>query len=189
MEILELLKIGSQQLRNYDINSCRLDSEILLAKIFKKKREELLINLSPKVALGTIKNFKKLITRRSFKEPIAYILKEKEFWSKNFLVDKNTLIPRPETELMVEKVVNIFKKKTGVRILDIGTGTGCILLSILGELKNASIHVTPLSVLIMAYLGSLANALFACSYKESLRKCLIPPFTIFSRCLSSANKS
>ena len=138
MEILELINVGSKELKKNQVNSHRLDSEILLAKIVKKRREELLINLSQKVSLGTIKNFKKLISRRSLKEPIAYILKEKEFWSKNFLVDKNTLIPRPETELMVEKVVNIFKKKTGVCILDIGTGTGCILLSILGELKNST---------------------------------------------------
>jgi len=71
------------------------------------------------------------------KEPIAYILREKEFWSKSFLVNKNVLIPRPETELMVEKIVKIFNSKD-IFILDIGTGTGCIILSILSELKNST---------------------------------------------------
>ena len=136
MEILELLNAGTKQLRDNNIRSCRIDSEILLTKLFKKKREELLINLNQKVTSEMIKNFNKLIKRRSLKEPIAYILKEKEFWSKNFFVDKNTLIPRPETELMVEQITNIFKKKN-LYILDIGTGSGCILLSILSELKKS----------------------------------------------------
>jgi release factor glutamine methyltransferase len=136
MEILKLINSGSLKLKNNNINSYRIDSEILLDKILNKKREELLINLDKKVSSKTIKNFNKLINRRSSKEPIAYILKEKEFWSKKFLVDKNTLIPRPETELLVEKIVNIYRNKN-IHILDIGTGTGCILLSILSELKNA----------------------------------------------------
>jgi len=136
MEILELINSGSQHLKNSGINSWKLDSEILLAKILKKNREEMLVNLDQKVTPQIIKSFDKLIERRSSKEPIAYILKKKEFWSKNFYVDKNTLIPRPETELMVEKIVSIFKNKD-IQILDIGTGTGCILLSILSELKQS----------------------------------------------------
>ena len=123
-------------MKNNGINSWKLDSEILLAKILKKNREEMLINLSQKVTPQIIKNFDKLIARRASKEPIAYILKKKEFWSKNFYVDKNTLIPRPETELMVEKIVSIFKNQD-IQILDIGTGIGCILLSILSELKKS----------------------------------------------------
>ena len=134
MQILDLINSGSRQLKNNNINSCRLDSEILLAKILNKKREELLIDLNKEVSQQDIQYYKKLISRRSSNEPIAYILEEKEFWSKNYFVNKNTLIPRPETELMVEKITDYFKKKNLI-ILDIGTGTGCILLSILSELK------------------------------------------------------
>ena len=77
-----------------------------------------------------------MISRRCSKEPIAYILNTKEFWSKSFYVNENTLIPRPETELLVEKVSKIFKKKS-IFILDIGTGSGCILISLIYEMKNS----------------------------------------------------
>ena len=136
MEIIDLINFGSSQLKKNNINSYMLDSEILLSKVLNKKREELLTNSNQIVEIQKIDCFQKLIYRRSLKEPIAYILKEKEFWSKNFLVDKNTLIPRPETELIVEKITQVFKEKK-IFILDIGTGTGCILLSILSELKNS----------------------------------------------------
>ena len=136
MEILDLLNSGSKLLKNRNICSHILDSEILLSEILNKKREELLINLNEKVEQKKVDQFQNFIVRRSLKEPIAYILKQKEFWSKSFLVDNNTLIPRPETELMVEKIIKIIKKKN-VFILDIGTGSGCILLSILSELKNS----------------------------------------------------
>ena len=136
MEILELINNGSRQLKDKNIYSHKLDSEILLSKVLNKTREELLINLNQKIEPQKISYFHKLIDRRSSKEPIAYILKEKEFWSKSFLVSNNTLVPRPETELMVEKIVKIFKTKD-IFVLDIGTGTGCILLSILSELKNS----------------------------------------------------
>ena len=111
MEILELINNGAKKLKSKNIFSHKLDSEILLAKILNKKREELLLTLDHKVTPKLIMDFDKLIARRLVKEPIAYIMQEKEFWSKIFFVNKNTLIPRPETELMVEKIVNIFKKK------------------------------------------------------------------------------
>ena len=136
MEILKLINNGSKQLKNRNINSHQLDSEILLSRVLNKTREELLINLNQRIEPKKIRDFHKLVLRRSFKEPIAYILKKKEFWSKSFLVNNNTLIPRPETELMVEKIVKIFKTKN-ISILDVGTGTGCILLSILTELKKS----------------------------------------------------
>ena len=83
-----------------------------------------------------IKKYEKLIDRRTKKEPVAYILEEKEFWSKKFNVNRFTLIPRPETELMVEIIVKEFKQKK-INILDIGTGSGCILISLLHELQGS----------------------------------------------------
>ncbi len=136
MEILDLINNGSKQLRDKKIFSHKLDSEILLSKVLNKTREEMLINLKQEVSPKNIDKFLKLIHKRSYNEPIAYILKEKEFWSKVFLINNSALIPRPETELLVEKVVKIFKKKD-IFILDIGTGSGCIILSVLSELKKS----------------------------------------------------
>ena len=136
MNIIKLINFGAEKLKSKNIFSYRLDSEILLSNVLSKKREELLVNSGEKVSVKDIKRYQKIISRRSQNEPIAYILKKKEFWSKNFIVNKDVLIPRPETELMVEKIVEIFNRKD-ISILDVGTGTGCILLSILSELKNS----------------------------------------------------
>jgi release factor glutamine methyltransferase len=136
MNALELINFGSSELRRKKISTSRLDSELLLSKILDKNREEILINLEQKICQKYFLKYKQLIQRRSQCEPIAYIVKEKEFWSKNFLVSSDTLIPRPETELIVEKLTKIFEEKK-ISILDIGTGTGCILISLLSELKNS----------------------------------------------------
>jgi len=136
MNALTLINIGTKELKQKKIESSRLDSEILLSKTLNKKREEILINLDQEICQKHRLEYKELIRRRSHNEPIAYILKEKEFWSKLFFVNSDTLIPRPETELMVEKLIKIFKEKK-ISILDIGTGSGCILISLLSELKNS----------------------------------------------------
>ena len=136
MNRLELINQGSQKLRNQNIKSFRLDSEILLSKILDKKRENILINLDEEVKYDNILKFNKLINRRCSKEPIAYILNTKEFWSKPFRVSTDTLIPRPETELLVESLVDIYKNKK-ISILDIGVGSGCILISLLSDLNKS----------------------------------------------------
>ena len=84
-----------------------------------------------------ILTYKKYLKRRSKNEPIAYILGEKEFWSKKFSVSRDTLIPRPETELIINKLNNIFKDKK-ISILDIGTGSGCIILSLLSCIERST---------------------------------------------------
>ena len=137
MKVLEVIKTGSELLKEKNISSHVLDTELLLSKSLNKSREELLINLDQNINKRELTNFNKYLIRRSNKEPIAYLLGEKEFWSKKFFVNKDTLIPRPETELLVEKLVTIYKEKK-ITILDIGTGTGCIIASLLSELKNSS---------------------------------------------------
>ena len=134
MRALEAIKIGSSLLKENNIPSYILDSEILLSKTLNKSREDILINLDKRINKNNISIFKKYLLRRSRNEPIAYILEEKEFWSKQFTVNKNTLIPRPETELLVDKILKLYKEKK-ISILDIGTGSGCIILSLLSTLK------------------------------------------------------
>ena len=136
MITFEALKIGSNLLREHRIQSHLIDSEILLSKTLNKSREQILTNLNEKVDENKISKFKNYIKRRCRKEPIAYILEEKEFWSKKFKVTSDVLIPRPETELLVEQLANNFKGKK-ISILDIGTGSGCIIISLLYNLNQS----------------------------------------------------
>ena len=136
MKAFEVIKIGSKFLKENKIASSILDSEILLSKTLNKTREEILTNIEQKIDKKKFLLFKKYLQRRSKNEPIAYILGEKEFWSSAFYVNNNTLIPRPETELLVDKLLEIYKNKN-ISILDIGTGSGCIIVSLLINLKSS----------------------------------------------------
>ena len=136
MRAIEAIKIGSNLLKENKIPSHILDSEILLSKTLGKSREEILINLEQKITKKNISIFKTYLQRRSKNEPIAYILEEKEFWSKKFKVSKDTLIPRPETELLIDKLLKIYRGKK-ISILDIGTGSGCIIISLLSSLTKS----------------------------------------------------
>jgi len=137
MNAFEIIKFGSNLLKEKEIPSFILDSEILLSKILNKTREDILINLDQKINTKNISAYKEYLQRRSNNEPIAYILGEKEFWSKIFYVNTSTLIPRPETELLVGKILKIYKEKK-ISILDVGTGSGCIIISLLSGLKNSN---------------------------------------------------
>ncbi len=136
MKVFEIIKFGSNLLKENKIPAHILDSELLLAKTLDKTREEILINLNEKINEKNINVFKDLLKRRLNNEPVAYILGEKEFYSKRFEVDKTTLIPRPETEILVETIIKIYKERK-ITILDIGTGSGCIILSLLSSLKKS----------------------------------------------------
>ena len=135
MNSTQLLEIGAKTLKNNKVISYRLDSEIILSQILKISRENLLIKEYNISDIKIIK-FKSLISRRSKQEPIAYIFKKKEFRSRDFFIDNKSLIPRPETELLIDPIIKIFKNKS-LFFLDVGVGSGCITYSILNEIKQS----------------------------------------------------
>ena len=136
MNIQSAILEGANILKNKSINSAKLDSEILLASVIDKDRKYLILNNDQNIKEKNLIHFQKLINKRSFREPIAYLTNKKYFWNYKFFVTKDTLIPRPDTELIVEQILKLTKSKTKMKILDIGVGSGCILLTILKERKN-----------------------------------------------------
>lgn len=136
MNIQSAILEGANILKNKSINSAKLDSEILLASVIDKDRKYLILNNDQNIKEKNLIHFQKLINKRSFREPIAYLTNKKHFWNYKFFVTKDTLIPRPDTELIVEQILKLTKSKTKMKILDIGVGSGCILLTILKERKN-----------------------------------------------------
>ena len=133
MNYLEALNYGNSLLKSNNIDSYSLDAELLLSAVLKNTREMVLINLQKKIDNKKFKFYKKLVLRRKNKEPIAHILNKKEFWRYTFKVNKEVLIPRPETEIIVHEVLKLTNLNSSKHILDVGTGSGCILQSILKE--------------------------------------------------------
>ena len=137
MLISEAISFGEKMLQNNNINS-RLDSEILFSYLANIPREDIYLKFREDISLDQLQKFMLLIERRKNKEPIAYIISKKEFWSENFYVDRSVLIPRPETEVLIDLILSrINNKNNYLNILDIGTGSGCILVSLLKELTKA----------------------------------------------------
>ena len=136
MNIENILNEGINILQKNKIANPQLDSEILLSDSIKRDKKHIILN--PKEILNSeqLGKFKSLIERRKKGEPIAYLINKKEFWKDEFFVNKNVLIPRPDSELIIEQVLKIYSKDVQLQVLDIGTGSGCILLSILKERPN-----------------------------------------------------
>ena len=136
MNIENILNEGINILQKNKIANPQLDSEILLSNSIKRDKKHIILN--PKEILDSeqLGKFKSLIERRKKGEPIAYIINKKEFWKDEFFVNKDVLIPRPDSELIIEQVLKIYSKDVQLQVLDIGTGSGCILLSILKERSN-----------------------------------------------------
>ena len=118
----EILKNGSNVLKKNKIKNPYLDTELILSKVTNKKREDLLLNLSNKLKNKDIKKFKNYLSRRYKKEPMAYILGYKHFWKHKFLTNKSVLIPRPDTEKIVEETLKCLPIEKSKKILDVGTG-------------------------------------------------------------------
>ena len=136
MKLEIAIKKAYQKLKKNNITSALLDSEILLSEAIKKSREFIILNLNHDINKKEFNFFQEMIYQRSKGKPIAYITRKKFFWKYEFSVNEKVLIPRPDTEIIIEQVLKIYKKRNKINFLDIGFGSGCILLSILKERKD-----------------------------------------------------
>jgi len=136
MNIENTLNQGVSILKANNIPSPHLDSEILLSESINRNKKHIFLNLKEILNSKQLEDFNSFIERRKNGEPVAYLINKKEFWKYEFYVNKDVLIPRPDTELIIEQVLKIYPKQSQLQILDIGVGSGCILLSILKERSN-----------------------------------------------------
>ena len=136
MNLESILKEGMNILQKNRILNPQLDSEILLSSLINRDKKYIILNSKEILSSEKLERFKSLIERRSKGEPIAYLINKKGFWKDEFYVSKDVLIPRPDTELIIEQVLKIYPKQSQLQVLDIGAGSGCILLSIIKERPN-----------------------------------------------------
>tara|TARA_Y100001970_G_scaffold268057_1_gene358837 strand:- start:241 stop:1083 length:843 start_codon:yes stop_codon:yes gene_type:complete len=136
MNINNAINQASKILSSNLIPNSKLDAEILMAKTINKNRNYILMNSTNLLNKKDLSNFLNLIKQRSLGKPVAYLTNKKFFWNSDFFITNDTLIPRPDTELIVENILSLTKQKNKVNILDIGIGSGCILLSVLKEREN-----------------------------------------------------
>ena len=139
MNYQQILNKASNKLQYKNFKSPKLDSELILAKTLNVCREEILLNLNKKINKSDLNKFNYYLNMRSNYKPIAHILNFKYFWKHKFFVDRNVLIPRPETELLIQKIMEILPLSSNKNILDIGTGSGCIAISLIKERPNCAI--------------------------------------------------
>ncbi|MFL2886481.1 MAG: peptide chain release factor N(5)-glutamine methyltransferase [Candidatus Pelagibacter sp.] len=136
MKYHEILLKGNQVLKANKIKNSNLDCELMLSKVLNKTREEILINLNNKINKKQKNEFIFYLNKRKKKTPISYILGFKHFWRFKFYLNKSTLIPRPESEHLVEQTLKLIPIRKSINILDIGTGSGCLIISLLNERQN-----------------------------------------------------
>jgi release factor glutamine methyltransferase len=148
MKVIELLNWSTNCLEDYQIENPRLNAELLLARSLNLSREGLYMNLQDQLKEGEKEVLERLIQRRILGEPLQYILEQQEFWSMGLKVDTRVLIPRPETELLVEQSLLILSETRFKRtpfILEIGTGSGAIAIALAKEKENTFLVATDLS--------------------------------------------
>ena len=136
MKIESAIQKAYLELKQNNVKSALLDSEILMSKVLKKNRSNVLLNSEKLLSNKDYKNFRELIFNRLRNKPIAYLTGEKSFWKYEFEINDKVLIPRPDTELIIEQVLKIYKNKCNINFLEVGVGSGCIILSILKEKKS-----------------------------------------------------
>jgi len=180
MNYRNILNKGTSILRKNLILTSGIDAELLLSILINKSREKILLNLEEEINSYKEKKYFELINRRKKKEPISFISGKKSFWKYEFKVNKNVLTPRAETEILVEEVLKIYKNFNKISVLDVGVGSGCILISLLKEKKNwkgTGIDISSLSLKIaktnakiqqvdnrIAFINSDIDNLSGCKY-------------------------
>lgn len=146
--ILEILGATADYLKTKGIDDARLNAELLLAHVLNCRRIDLYANFDKPVKESERDQYKSLLKRRVSREPLQYILGETEFMGLRFSVDRRVLIPRPDTEILVEKAIDVCRQfpegTESIAILDIGTGSGNIAVSLAKFVGNA--HVTAIDV-------------------------------------------
>jgi len=145
-----ILNVATEFLREKGIESPRLCAEVLLSHQLKKNRIELYLEYDQPLNPLEIAGYRSLIKRRLEREPLQYIIGHQEFWSLDFLVSPSVLIPRPETELLIEEALklserNFFSDNCYLKILDLGTGSGVIAISLAKEIQNATLVASDIS--------------------------------------------
>ena len=151
MSVYELIKLGEARLRSENIPNPFNESAGIMKHVLGKTIEKVIISYNDKIAGSKINLFERLIERRGGKEPFAYIVNKKEFYSLDFFVGKSVLIPRPDTECLVDEALKEIKRLSGalkrkICILDIGTGSGAIAISIAKNSDNVIIYAADNSI-------------------------------------------
>jgi len=136
MKIETAIKNAYLDLKKNNIKTALLDSEILMSKVLRKDRTNILLNSEKVISDKDYIYFRELISSRLRNKPIAYLTGKKSFWKYEFEINDKVLIPRPDTELIIEQVLKIYKNKSNINFLEVGVGSGCIILSILKEKKS-----------------------------------------------------
>jgi len=139
LTVLEALNGASDYLQNKGIKSVRLNSELLLAHILNCKRLELYLSFERPLQKSEIDIYRELLKRRSSFEPLQYIIGKVEFYGLEFEVNQSVLIPRPETELLVEAIIESVKKDERINILDIGSGSGNISIALAKNIPSCKV--------------------------------------------------
>ena len=136
MNIIQAIEITNKKFKARGIKTYQLDTQILISEALKVNKDKILLNLEKEIPIKNLSYLNFLVKERMKRKPIAYILKKKDFWKYDFYINQDVLIPRPDTEVIVEQVLEFTKNKLKLNILEIGVGSGCIIISVLMERKK-----------------------------------------------------
>ncbi len=141
MLVEEVLAQAVARLGNEGVESPRLDAELLLAHVLGANRAAVLARPDRRLTPKQLTRYRDLVARRAEREPLAYIVGQREFFGLDFAVDHRVLIPRPETELLVERALQIARSRgQGIQIADVGAGSGAIAVTLAVQLPEATVY-------------------------------------------------